>query len=107
MGGPEEVQVLRFSFPYFRLEKKIVDKPRMNLAGRTVLHPIEVDFEDIENPIDCCLWIEEVRGHYVKNRVPIELDFEGVVYTFYGLFPLQHLRDNVWSCSIDHMEINK
>jgi hypothetical protein len=110
IGGEQEVACLKMDLllgfiPIFRESTKKIHTPRRQFAGRTSTNPVEVDFEDAEDPISICLTIED--DYYRKCKSPFELELDGVVYVLHGLFPTHRIRDNVWSCSFDYCGPNK
>lgn len=72
------------------------------IPGRSVWNRPEVDFED-DDAMDVCV-VDDGYGGLRKRGEPQVLMFEGNqhVYVLYGLFPVECLRDNVWTCSIDY-----
>jgi hypothetical protein len=79
-------------------EKMVASMPG---TGRTILKPVEIDFED-EDAINLCIDV----GAYdmIKRKTAFTLVFEGEVYILHGVLPEKLLRDNVWECSIDFFE---
>lgn len=72
-----------------------------SFRGRNILDKVEIDFED-EDAINLC--IEVGAYDMIKKKTEFTLAFEGEVYIIHGVIPEKLLRDNIWSCNIDHFE---
>jgi hypothetical protein len=79
----------------------VPEKTVASMPGRTILKPVEIDFED-EDAINLCIDV----GAYdmIKRKTAFTLVFEGEVYILHGVLPQKLLRNNVWECSIDFFE---
>lgn len=71
---------------------------RVSWPGRKVTIPVEIDFEDADAREVCLV---RYGDSYRKIRETI-LEFAGMKFSLYGLFPLECVRDNVWRCHYDY-----
>jgi hypothetical protein len=86
----------------------VVDRPATEgstFAGRSIIQPVEIDFEEAE-AIPTCLIEDAPFDCWRKRREPVTVmcEEDGWVYILHGLFPHEHLHDNVWKCIIDYFE---
>lgn len=85
--------------PIFKIKEVKRSSPSLMVSGKAKIEPPLIDFED-EN-LHKLLIVEEYPGTLKKTGRVLNLELNGDKFEILGAFPIDNVRDNVWTIHAD------